>query len=92
MPNILISAQTAAYTSMKFVVATGLVQRGISAWGLAGVETITIYRDRGDGTMVALTDTASILTATLTGTSIIATGTYQLVKTVTAGAAGASID
>ncbi len=92
MPNILIAPTTAAATSPAFRVIAGQTPRGLSAWGLAGAETITIYRDRGDGTFYALSDSSSTMTAGKTEASILASGIYQLVKTATASAAGASID
>jgi len=63
----------------------------ISASGLAGVETVTVYAEVGAGVYVALADTASILTATAPVSSIIAGGSYKLVKTATVAAVGAYV-
>ena len=92
MSIVLITARTAAFTSAAFTVYPGEGPRGFSAFGLAGAETVTLQRDDGSGTFVSLSDTDAILTATAPRSSILATGTYRLIKTATAGAAGASID
>jgi hypothetical protein len=92
MPSILIQPTTAAVTSLPFSVTAGQGPRGISCWGLTGSDTVTIYRDRGDGTFYALANFESVLTVGKLETSIVASGRYLLFKGITTGSVGASID
>lgn len=91
MPNQLIAPGSAgAKDSDPFVVNPAEAPRGFSATGLAGAETVTVCRDNGGGTFVALTDTSAILTLSNPQSSIIASGRYLLRRS--AGSAGAYID
>ncbi len=56
MAYILIPETTAAVTSPRFTAGANQFPNGILSWGLAGAETMTVYRDRGNGVMVALTE------------------------------------
>lgn len=87
----LIEAVTAATTSEEFIVNRGETA-GISAYGLAGAETAQIQRKNGDGTFTNLEDASGQMTATATQTSIVASGVYRVVKSITAGSAGVNVD
>lgn len=91
MPVTVIAPTTNAVTSRSFKVIANRLPLGVSAFGLADAEEVVIHKDPGDGVFRALTDTSATMTATEPDTVIEATGTYKLVKTATAGDAGASI-
>lgn len=91
MPTELLAPGNAGAASSKvFVVNPAEGPRGISSVGLQGSETITVSRDRGDGTFRLLTDAGAILTVSVPESSIIASGRYRLERS--AGSAGAYID
>jgi len=84
-----IEATTAAATSKPFrVEATESVS--VKAYGLAGAETVKIQIDRGDGEFQDILAVSGTLTSAEYQSSIIASGTFRLVKTATAAASGAS--
>lgn len=90
MATQIIAPVTGAVTSAAFYVEPGRTIK-ISATGLAGAETVTVHAETGAGVFAALTDTSAILTATAPVSSIVAGGSYKLVKTATVGASGAYI-
>ena len=92
MPTTLIAQNTAVVASPPFKVNAIDCPRGFSADVLAGAETVTLSRDNGGGVFIALTDASSILTATLTSSSVLASGTYKLTKTLTASPCGVYLD
>lgn len=91
MPTVLlVPGNPGAAFSLVFTVNPAEGPRGISAVGLSGAETMTVARDRGDGTFRLLTDAGAILTLAAPESSILASGRYRLERS--AGSAGAYID
>jgi hypothetical protein len=90
MGTQIIAPTTAAVTSDAFYIEPGKPQK-ISADGLAGAETVTVYAEKGAGNFFPMTDASAILTATNPVSSIVAGGSYKFAKTLTAGAAGAYV-
>lgn len=88
--GVLIVAKTAAETSKPFVVQRN-DRVGLKARGLAGAEEITIQRQADDGQFYDIRTNATF-TADEDEITIQASGTYRVVKPVTAGAAGVSYD
>lgn len=91
MPNLIISEQLGAVTSLPFKVKAIDLPLGVSSTGLDGAEEVVIHRKQADGSFRALSDATATMTATEPDTVIEATGTYRLVKAATVGNAGASI-
>ncbi len=89
--TIVISARTAAATSHSFAVQRG-ENVGVTAYGLAGSETVTIQKQNGDNTWSDCIGDGAILTATSYQSTIKASGIYRLVKTLTLSPSGADID
>ncbi len=90
MTQMLILPTTSAATSPPFVVQ--YPPSTVRCFGLAGVETYTLQWDRGGGVFENVPATDYQLTVAEPKIVIQAPGNYQLVKSATAGASGASLD
>ena len=88
----LIPLQTAAFTSREFEVSPGRTPRGIKTTGLSGSETIVVHGQQIDGSYAPLPEASATCTASEPNTSIVASGWYKLVKSVTVSPAGGGID
>lgn len=91
MPLNKVGPTTLQAESEVIVVRASDCPMGVSAFGLAGTEEVVIHRDIGNGTFSALAETDATLTESNPYTTINASGSYKLVKTATAGLAGAAV-
>ena len=89
--TVVIAATTEAKESHPFTVQRG-ERVGFKAYGLAGAETVKLQVMNGDDSWSDVIDASGTLTATAYQNTITASGKYRLVKTATAGVAGADID
>ena len=87
MKLLLIDRQTAAATSFPFKVSIGS-NPALTASGLAGAETVTLQVLTGDSWDNAKNSSGADITLTATSPqhTILAEGTYRVVKTSTAAA------